>query len=390
MRKLYCLLLLFPLLCFSQNITYNGTIHELGTNAPVEMVSIGVAHSNLGTLSNEEGKFRITVPQGTTKLLLSHISYKALDYQLDPKNTTFDLVLESAGFDLEEVFLTNRPIKDILEEVVSVSKKKLGSALLLHTYGREFVNVNNKFVKFSDGLLDYYIGKKNGDSDLQVLQSRAFKLNDADAESREKTAADALTLFDIRDAVSDAYNFKQLKRIQNSKDYDFELKVKTDKSGNTVHVIRILPNAAVHTALYAGTITYDPKTNLILELDLKKSEDHQQYSNLVNFLFVKMKLNQYSRKTNFRIDGDKYVMTYSQATVNIYVKTKKDFNDTFEFTNDFVTMDYKQGGFELDKKLRYGYKTLFNAGNNHTTDYWKTSNIILLSPKEEAMLQTLK
>lgn len=390
MKKLLQLLLLLPLLGFSQNKIYTGTIRETGTNLPIEMVSIGVENSNIGTITNEEGKFRITVPNETKALLLNHINYKVLSYTLETKKNDLEIHLEPAGYELEEVVVTSKPVNKILADVLNASKKRLEKSLLINTYGREFINLNGKFVKFSDGLLDYYIKRKSGASDLYVKQSRTFKLNEKKDEGTINDRKESITFFDIREAMEEAYDFKTVKSLLNNKDYDFELRTKSDNAGNALEIIKVIPKTEVESDLYVGSVTYDSKTKLILEINLKKSPEHQKYSKLYNLLIAKIKINEYAKKTNFKIDGEKYVMTYSQSRINFYVKTKKNFDDTFEFVNDFVMMDYKEGEFDLDKKTRYKHKSLSKAGNNFQNEYWKTSNIMLLTLKEEKLIKSLE
>jgi len=389
MKKLLQFLLLLPFLAFSQNKTYTGIIKEAGTNAPIEMVSIGIENSNIGTISNEEGKFRITVPNDTKSLLLNHINYKVLAFDLDPGKATIEIQLEPAGYDLEEIVVTSKPVDQILSDVLSASRKRLEKSLLINTYGREFVSLNGKFVKFSDGLLDYYVKRKNGTSDLHIKQSRTFELNQKEKTDLEMQK-ESVTLVDIRDVMEQAYSFKSVKKFLNSKDYDYELRTKTDSKGNTLETIKIIPKPEVEEFLMVGSVTYDPKSKLILEIEFKSSPEHFKYSKLINLLIVKLKINDVGRKINFKVDGEKYVMTYSQSSMNFYVKTKKTFDDTYEFTSDFVMMDYKEGEFELDKKDRYNKKSIFQAGNNFQSEYWKTNNIMLLTSKEEKIIKSFE
>lgn len=389
MKKLLFFLLALPFLTLAQNKTYTGTIREAGSNLPIEMVSIGIENSNIGTVSNEEGKFRITMPSDTKTLTFSHLNYNILSYNVESGKTDFEIILDPAGYDLEEIVVTSKPVDKIFSDVLNASKKRLEKSLLINTYGREFVSLNGKIVKFSDGLLDYYIKRKSGASDLFIKQSRTFKLNEKENKSDLESRKEAMAFYDITEAMEDAYDFKAIKTLTNTKEYDFELRVKKDNAGNELEIIKIIPKPEIEKDLYVGSVTYDAKTKLILEIDLKKSPEHQKYSKLYNFLIVKMKINEFAKKINFKVDGDKYVMTYSQTRINFYVKTKTNFDDTFEFVNDFVMMDYKEGEFDFDRKTRYKKKGLFEAGNNFQSEYWKTSNIMLLTSKEEKVIKSL-
>ena len=390
MKKLLHFFLLLPFLSLAQSKTFTGTIRESGNNQPIEMVSIGVENFNVGTVTNEEGKFRITVPAEAKTLLFNHLNYKVSTYELASGKSEIDILLEPAGYDLDEIVVTSKPVDQIFSDVLNTSKKRLEKSLLINTYGREFISLNGKIVKFSDGLLDYYIKRKSGASDLFIKQSRTFKLNQTEDKSDLESRKEAIAFYDITEAMEDAYDFKAIKTLTNTKEYDFELRTKKDNAGNELEIIKIIPKPEVEKDLYIGSITYDAKTKLILEIDLKKSPEHQKYSKLYNFLIVKMKINEFAKKINFKLDGDKYVMTYSQNRINFYVKTKKSFDDTFEFVNDFVMMDYKEGEFDFDRKLRFKKKGLFEAGNNIQNEYWKTSNIILLTSKEEKIIKSFE
>lgn len=390
MKKLLHFLLLLPFLGFCQNKTYTGIIREVGSNLPIEMVSIGVENYNIGTVSNEEGKFRITIPNDAKTLLFNHLNYKILTYSLSSEKTEIEIILEPAGFDLDEVVVTSKPVNEILSDAVSASRKRLEKSLLMNTYGREFVNINGQYSRFSDGLLDFYVKRKSGASDLYVKQSRTFKLSEKNTKNKSINT-DGINLYDVRNAVSDAYDFSGLKTIlNNDEEYDFELRMKTDKAGNSIEVVSIIPKPEVTSDLYTGTVIYDSKTKLILEIDIKKSPEHQKYSKLINILIVKIKINEDARKSTFKIEGNKYIMTYNQSKINFYVKTKKTFDDTFEFMSDIVTMDYKEGEFDLDRKTRFKEKSISKAGNNFQSEYWKTSNIMLLTSKEEKVIKSLE
>jgi hypothetical protein len=388
LKKLSCwLIIMMPLISLAQTKTYNGTVKDIATLLPVELVSISVENSNLGTVSNEEGLFRITLPEDLKVLKFSHLSYNEFTYTIDPAKETFEIYLEPKAFVLDELVISNVPLDEVLAELMKNSKKRLEKSLLLNTYYRELNNINGKYTTFSDGMLDYYVKKQNGKSDLHVNQSRAFRINDAEMFNKQKNGG---TIgFDVRKAISAAYNFNMVKEVMDKDEYDYQLRTKTDKNGNSIQIIKIDPKEGVERDLFEGTVTYDGKSKLILEIDIHKAPSHAQYSKLINMLILKAKINDIVKKASFRIDGDKYVMVYSKIMLDAYVKMGKKFNDSFKCMSDVYVMDYKEGEFELDKAKQYDKSSLYLAGNNFTTEFWKTNNIMLLSESEEKIIQSL-
>ena len=79
---------------------------------------------------------------------------------------------------LEEVVVSKVPIDQLLNTLVTTSMARFNKPIILNSYYREFVKINNKYSKFSDGLLDYHISgtTKKNKSQLIVKQSRTAQL----------------------------------------------------------------------------------------------------------------------------------------------------------------------------------------------------------------------
>ena len=299
----------------AQNKIVSGVIIDAITMTPIESVSINLVDSNLSTISNAEGKYRITIPTNR-KLKFSHLGYKPFEQEVKDGTTELEIYLEPSTLQLDEVIVRSKPVKELLSDAVTASKNKLEKSILIQSYYREFVKVDNQYTNFSDGLLDYNVKRKSGASDLYVKQSRAYKLMDENTNEREKKR-EALYFYDVKDAVSEAYNFRDISRILNSKSYDFEIETKTDDKGNSIEIVTILPKEEVVLHLFSGTVVFDAKTNLILEMDIKKSPKHLDYAQELNAVFFRFKVYEQARKSSFRIDGDKYILVYNQNKLNV-------------------------------------------------------------------------
>jgi hypothetical protein len=388
-KILFFLLVLIAPSAIAQ-ITIDGVLKDVNTQEPVEAATISADGSNSMTISNVEGHFRIILPEGSKSITISHLSYKTYTTQVNPQGKDLEVFLEPSGIELEEVVVANKPVNEILGDIVDNSKKHLEKALLLNTYFREFVKVNNSYTKFADGLLDYYVKRKSGASDLYVKQSRSFRLKEVGTEGDNKQLIDALYLFDVRDAITYSYGFKSITRLLSDKNYDYQLKMRKDKEGRSVEIITVIPKPGITEMMLTATVVYDPVKKLILDMDIKYSEEHKKYSKERNLIIFKFTLLDAARKTSFKIDGDKYILTYNKTHANFHVKMKNRLDDTFEFLSDNVVMDYKEGEFELDKSKRYKEKSLFAAGTNFTTEYWKTSNALLLTDAEEKIIKSFE
>jgi hypothetical protein len=391
MKRIYTfILIIIANFSFSQSKTVIGIIKDITTLMPVESVSVGVSNSNLGTISNEDGKFRVTLPQGSNKIEFSHLIYNQEIYSVTENNSEIEIFLTPKSFELEEVLINHKPGKELILNAVDASRKKLEQSIVLKTYYREFVNVDAKYTSFSDGLVDYYVKRKSGASDLQVKQSRVFDLKDPNATERE-TAIQTVNLNDIRDAITNSYNFKALSKTLKDNNYYYGVETKTEASGNGIETVTFQPKEDVEEEqLVVGSVTYDAKTKLILDIEMRFSPEHKKYNTVKNLLIAKAKINEFARKTKFKIDGDKYVIVYNQIKINFYIKFGKMINNTFESVYDMTTLDCKEGEFKLDKENKYRKKSLFENGNKYTEEFWKTQNVVLLSETEEKIISSLK
>lgn len=389
MKKALTICLLFiSFLSFAMPRVVTGTIKDATTMLPIESVSISAQNSNLGTISNSEGKFRLVFSDDLNAIQFSHLNYQVYAYVLKTGETEVEIFLEPKSFQLNEILVRPKPVKELLSDAVAASKKRLEKSILLNTYYREFVKVNQEYTRFSDGLLDYNVKRKSGASDLYVKQCRAKKLTEEPTDERAKNS-ESFYLYDVRDAVEQAYNFKHVHRILNSKSYDFEIETKTDDKGNSIEIVTILPKEGLELPLYTGTVVFDVKTKLILEIDVKMSPEHKMYAFDVNIVFLRFKMYEDGRKSSFRIDGDNYILVYNQNKLNAYINFKGKLDDTFEFMSDMVVSDYQEGEFDFDRSKRHKEKSLFSAGNHFTEAYWKTQNVILLTQEEQKVLETL-
>ncbi|MBF6607143.1 MAG: carboxypeptidase-like regulatory domain-containing protein [Flavobacterium sp.] len=376
--------LLFTLafFCFAQAQTFEGTIIDLTTGEPIEMVSVFIKNSGTSTVSNSEGRYRISASP-TQTVHFSHMGYRPHNVTADSPEKLKEVYLEPLSFALEEVVVLNRPIKDVLKDLIKNSDANLDKKLMIDTYNREFMKKSGNYISFADGLLQYHIKRKSGASDVYVEQSRAYSPN---PEERNNTKH---VTFDVRDEITDAYKFIHLKLIGNSF-HDFKVTninsgesslIRINFSPNTLETIRNLP-------VYKGYIVYDQKSNLILELDQESVERDKEFS--MTIFGVTFGVQKIMRKASFRIENGKYILVYNQLRSHFSVESKKIPRTEYQLMNDLVTLKYTEGVTKKDRSTRFRGKELFDAGTNFTTNYWKTGNILVLTGEEEKIIRQLE
>lgn len=384
---------------YSQNKEIRGVVKDIESQLPISGVSVSTG-SNVFTVTNVEGGFVIFAPQETEELVFSHVSYAVWAEELNSKKSFLEVYLEPETYTLEEMIFTMESAKGILENAYKNSLKKMEKSVVLHTYFREFIESNyldsshrmlagnDTITTFSDGLLDYHV-RNNGKSDVFVKQSRAL-----DNKTDSLKSADNSSSIDVRKVMYDAYEIPMIKHVLKSKDYTFEKDYREEINGKGMYAITIVPKENVQEVLYEGEVLIDEPSNLILEINFKTSEKHhQKYVKTTRLLGFELTNGLYVLKTSYKLDGGKYLPYYKsinrQVTYGIPIKGGKYYVSSYS-SNDLVVTGYEINIKSVDRGKRYRESTLYNAGMNYTEEYWKTQNTLLLTRKEQEMLDTIK
>lgn len=364
-----------------------GTVKDINTNENIDLVTISTGDLQYNTISNAEGNFKLEYPAGTEKIVLNYLGYAPLEVSLTDLPADNMFYLESKGLELEEVVIMNTPMDEFIKNLVKTSYNKLNAPFLLSTYYREFVKINDRYTKFSDGLIDYNVlkKKKEVESEVVVKQSRAIKLDIEDEEE-----IDVASPLDLRKAVSRDCNFGALSVIMESfKDYSFIVKSQ-GKEGQKLQTIYFEPLPDVEKPLFAGTITYNPDNNLILNVDVHMAETHKKYSKLRNFILIKARLDDIYYRSIYSLNGDSYRLSYSCLGGDVYVKNKKRFDDHIIFKSDLIVTNFSSNLAAFTRKEKYKEKALYTRGTNYSEEFWKKNNSIQLTAQEEQIIKSLQ
>lgn len=401
MKKIYLLLLaLIALSSNAQSLVFEGKILDKITQESIPFANIIVQNSTQGVISNEDGVFKFYVTKDAENIEVSHIGYKTQIFSVkEIKTEPITINLEADEMALEEVIVTNKPINQILAGILSNSKNQLDKSIKLETYYREFVKINDKYSKFADGVIDFYIQpkkKEKVESKLVVNQSRAFQLAGID-EIEKKGKADLSEMdsfFDIQKAANGFFTYEYIQTLSSEKaneNYEFELRSKKDQYGNTLEVIYIKPKSNVEKALLTGKITYDPNKKVVLDIDVKMSEKHKQHVETINALLFKFAIHDIQIKQTYKYTNGKYIPGYRKSIIDLHIKFGKQMNDRMMCISDLVVTNFDDNVTTMPSKDKYfKERSLYTNGMNFTENFWETNNALPLSENEERILQTLK
>jgi len=124
-------LLLTLLLCittYAQNIkTIKGSITDQGANdAPLAYATIVIKGTEIGTDSDESGKFILNVPEGVHTLEISYLGYKTKEILINTaKDQIITVSLEAEDNNLEDIIITVKTNKGSESALLNEQRKSL-------------------------------------------------------------------------------------------------------------------------------------------------------------------------------------------------------------------------------------------------------------------------
>jgi hypothetical protein len=386
MKKILIVFILISNLNWGQNKRFTGTIKDAETLQPIEFVNIFFdENSNInstGAISNEMGEFSFS--NSNSQVTFSHINYEPLAIALSENLN--EIVLTPKTYVLDEIVVSKTLPRDYLKKIISGSTNKIEKNTLLKSYCREIVKVNNDYTKFSDALVDYYVRKGNGKSNIILTEHRALQKPQID--TTDNFNVDNInSAFTLKYYVKNAYNFNKLEKIVNDKDYEFERKIKKEANGDEYEYVEIIPNIESNKMLNKGYVIIDQNTKSILEFKIYTAESHLKNAKLVNIMVAKMKLTHLLTWSKFKNINNEYILTYNKTELGVYMKMKDKVDDTFNFSSDLFVYEFKNE-VEIPEK---GYKkrTIFEAGTKYTEEFWKKYNSFPLTANLQAFINSI-
>jgi len=97
--------LLCSVAVFAQNREVTGTVTDADSGSPLPGANITVKGTSIGTASDADGKYKLTVPANATTLIVSSIGFTAQEVALGVSNVV-DVKLTSSASELEEVVIS--------------------------------------------------------------------------------------------------------------------------------------------------------------------------------------------------------------------------------------------------------------------------------------------
>lgn len=128
---LLTLLLGYSFNTWSQNIEFSGRVLDDQNNS-LPGVSVLVKGTSTGTITDVDGRFKLSVPADSKILVFSFIGFESQEVAIDPRQTNISIRLESSMVGLDEVVAVGygrMTRKDVTSSITTVTAKDMNSGV---------------------------------------------------------------------------------------------------------------------------------------------------------------------------------------------------------------------------------------------------------------------
>ena len=172
---------------------------------------------------------------------------------------------------LEEIVIFKTSIKSEIEKAIKTSQSRFANNLKLNTFYRELLYINDDMYQYEDAEVNYFLQSINK-SNIIVKESRSVKFNNTSAKNFDSLSIVGYYWGDIKERVSNEFDFKLIKNIISDKEYDLYITAKTAADGTELYVLNFNPTDNAKKATLAGTMIYGAKDYLIREIKADLAE----------------------------------------------------------------------------------------------------------------------
>lgn len=264
-------------------LTVTGTVRDRETRKKLENVTVALAGTSIGTVTNAEGVFSLKIPRQkrVPRLELSHIGYLNTRFSAtapdDAATLDATIWMTPVARQLDEVVIYGGDARRIVEEALKKIPVNYPSAeSMMSAFYRETVQKGQRYIGISEAMMDVYktsYAQRDADRDkVQLVKARRLlSQRQADTLAVKVVGGPNLSLYlDIvknADALFDA---------QTLDFYSFAQEPSVLLDDRVQYVISFRPRVRLDYALFEGRVFIDRErlsfTRAEFSLDLSDRE----------------------------------------------------------------------------------------------------------------------
>ncbi|MDR0745933.1 MAG: carboxypeptidase-like regulatory domain-containing protein, partial [Mediterranea sp.] len=370
--------------------TIKGSLSDNDTGKPIPYVSVGISNTTIGTVSNQDGIFQLTLPDSLRqqKVRFSHIGYESMELTL-PEGENMDLALKPQVVSLQEIIVKYTPPAQLLREMLNHRPVNYSSIpVCLTSFYREGIEHRRRNIDLTESILLIY--KTGYDKDATNDQTKLIK------KRRFVNRQQTDTIFPkMRSGVNSCLVLDIMKELPEFIDPDSEPSYTYTHKGvdiiddRVVNIIRFRQREHIKEPLYKGELYIEKESKALVEI---RFEINPSLAGRATHMFVDKK------PAGLKIDlrYARYIVSYKPSEDGIYYinhirgdigfkvrRRKRLFSSPLNFWFEMATCKVDTTDVQpFPRNERLSPTRIFaETRHGYDKDFWENFNILL--PEEE-------
>lgn len=372
-------------------LTFRGKVMDRDEKDALPYSSISVQKLNLGTISNIDGDFELSIPHSMINdtMVVSCLGYR--QFYLPIREINDDAVtiyLQPTTFQLQEIKVTYISPEDILSRIVSkISLNYPRGPEIMTSFYREVLKQDKNYIDVAEAINE--IRKASYDNPFSDDKVKFIK-------GRKSLNVKPFQLVDFKIQGGPYYITKLdvVKTLDSFLDPEFSAFYKywldgiVEFNNRPTYVVRFKPKEKVDNPYYQGKLWVDMSSFALVQAEFELSRSGLK---LAQESLIKKKPKDFFVRplqahylVNYRRSEGRWHLSHAQASINFRVRSKKDkINSVFHSTSELLITDFKpDDGTHFKRNELFSSKDIFTEMiNNYDEDFWNNYNII--KPSED-------
>ena len=338
---------------------YSGKVIDGNSKKALEAVSLNVNQTNISTITNSEGQFKLKVPNkfGDSKIMISILGYNTRVLPLSEfSKEDNEIILYKAITELSAVSIS--AYKDAMSLVQKVFKDKnknvQNESVYMTAFYRETIKRRNRNVSLTEAVVNILKQPYTSDQSDAIQLGKARKSTDY---RRLDTVSVKLQGGPFSTIYLDVMKYPEYIFTDESiLSYNFSFDAPSTINNRNVYVVNFSPKNNNLNVKYVGKLFIDVQSlalvsaNYALDLsDEKKSKNllvRKKPSDVVVYPLEAV------YKVDYKAKGDKWYYSYSNLSLTFKVNKKREiFNKVYTLSSEMAVTDWVVDTTE--KRIKY-------------------------------------
>lgn len=376
----------------SLSFTLTGKLQDRYTGEPIAYGSIGLKDIPIGTISNQNGEFRLLVPDslGQTSVLFSHLGYQPEEIGSATLQKGHLLItLEPKVIPIQEVVIRRaNPLRLIQEMVSKIETNYPGRSVYHTTFYREGVEQKKRFVSMTEAVFKVHktpYDRRRGADQVKLLKMRKIS-NRQEKDTMITKMKSGIWACLYLDVVKHLPDFMKPGAEEIYQYVHTDMTVVDDR---LAHVIAFEQREGIKEPLYKGLLYIDTENDALIRVEF---EINPRYIRGAAGMLVEKK----SRELRITPSRVTYTVTYKpwnrtyyihhiRGDLHFKIKKRRQFFNTMSLHTWFEMVTCKTDTLDVNRfsrSERLPTQTIFSETRfTYDTKFWKNFNVIL--PEEK-------